>query len=195
MRSSGPSSSIVTESSSSAMAFTVAHTARRGADVDGLEQDPLTRCVSDDELYWRSTCWKSQQSQPGADDGRLGGRRTRRSHRRDRSALKVLIIDGSSPVAAPAPTTIGEDAHDRVSRVQPPGINAVAIEVWRRVLGLEGTRPVDVGMSVSRVAWNLGDDPWWTLGGGTDAFGAGVGVSLEGGDELGHLLVALDAAE
>ena len=49
--------------------------------------------------------------------------------------------------------------------------------------------------SVSRVAWNLGDDPWWTLGGGTDAFGAGVGVSLEGGDELGHLLVALDAAE
>src|SRR6185436_16489670 len=23
--------------------------------------------------------------------------------------------------------------------------------------------------SVSRVAWNLGDDPWWTLGGGTDA--------------------------
>jgi hypothetical protein len=50
-------------------------------------------------------------------------------------------------------------------------------------------------LSVSRVAWNLGDDPWWTLGGGTDAFGAGVGVSLEGGDELGHLLVALDAAE
>ena len=49
--------------------------------------------------------------------------------------------------------------------------------------------------SVSRVAWNLGDDPWWTLGGGTDAFGVGVGVSLEGGDELGHLLVALDAAE
>ena len=40
-----------------------------------------------------------------------------------------------------------------------------------------------------------GDDPWWTLGGGTDAFGAGVGMSLEGGDELGHLLVALDAAE
>src|SRR6476661_6726982 len=49
--------------------------------------------------------------------------------------------------------------------------------------------------SVSRVAWNLGDDPWWTLGGGTDAFGVGVGVSLESGDELGHLLVALDAAE
>ena len=40
-----------------------------------------------------------------------------------------------------------------------------------------------------------GDDPWWTLGGGTDAFGAGVGMSLESGDELGHLLVALDAAE
>ena len=49
--------------------------------------------------------------------------------------------------------------------------------------------------SVSRVAWNLGDDPWWTLGGCADAFGAGVGVALEGGDELGHLLVALDAAE
>ena len=55
--------------------------------------------------------------------------------------------------------------------------------------------PEIVHESVSRVAWNLGDDPWWTLGGGTDAFGAGVGVSLEGGDELGHLLVALDAAE
>ena len=55
--------------------------------------------------------------------------------------------------------------------------------------------PAYCGGSVSRVAWNLGDDPWWTLGGGTDAFGAGVGVSLEGGDELGHLLVALDAAE
>src|SRR6476661_7655717 len=50
-------------------------------------------------------------------------------------------------------------------------------------------------MSVSRVAWKLGDEPWWTLGGGTDAFGVGVGVSLEGADELGHLLVALDAAE
>ena len=50
-------------------------------------------------------------------------------------------------------------------------------------------------LSVSRVAWNLSDDPSWTLGGGTDAFGAGVGVSLEGGNELGHLLVALDAAE
>jgi len=50
-------------------------------------------------------------------------------------------------------------------------------------------------MSVSRVAWNLGDDPWWTLGGCADAFGAGVGVALEGGDELGHLFVALDAAE
>ena len=37
--------------------------------------------------------------------------------------------------------------------------------------------------------------PWWSLGGATDAFGVGVGVSLEGGDELGHLLVALDAAE
>ena len=55
--------------------------------------------------------------------------------------------------------------------------------------------PSTARSSVSRVAWNLGDDPWWTLGGGTDAFGAGVGVSLEGGDELGHLLVALDAAE
>ena len=53
---------------------------------------------------------------------------------------------GSSPVAAPAPTTIGEDAHGRVSRVQEPGIYAVAVEVWRGVHGLEGTRPVDVGV-------------------------------------------------
>ena len=36
--------------------------------------------------------------------------------------------------------------HGRVSRVQEPGIYAVAVEVWRGVLGLEGTRPVDVGV-------------------------------------------------
>ena len=57
------------------------------------------------------------------------------------------------------------------------------------------TQPLSNCRAYSRLAWNLGDDPWWTLGGGTDAFGAGVGVSLEGGDELGHLLVAFDAAE
>lgn len=44
--------------------------------------------------------------------------------------------------------------------------------------------------------WNLGDDPRWSLGDGTDgcsvlADGFGVGVSAERGDELGHLLVAL----
>ena len=36
--------------------------------------------------------------------------------------------------------------------------------------------------SMSRVAWNLGDDPRWILGGGTDSFGVlsgfGVGVSV-----------------
>jgi hypothetical protein len=42
----------------------------------------------------------------------------------------------------------------------------------------------------------LGDDPRWSLGDGTDGFsvladGLGVGVSVERGDELGHLLVAL----
>jgi hypothetical protein len=46
---------------------------------------------------------------------------------------------------------------------------------------------------------DFGGDPLRILGGGTDGFGAsggvGVGVSVEGGDELGHLLVALDAAE
>src|SRR5258708_14751222 len=34
-----------------------------------------------------------------------------------------------------------------------------------------------------------------TLCGGTGRLGVGVGVSLEGGNELGHLFVALDAAE
>src|SRR5215204_6880920 len=34
-----------------------------------------------------------------------------------------------------------------------------------------------------------------TLCGGADRLGVGVDVSLEGGDELGHLLVTLDAAE
>src|SRR6476469_4473721 len=52
---------------------------------------------------------------------------------------------------------------------------------------------------LSRVAWNFGDDPWRTLGGGPDRFGVGAGfwagVSAQGVDELGHLLVALDAAE
>ena len=38
-----------------------------------------------------------------------------------------------------------------------------------------------------RVSWNLGDDPWRLLGGGTDSVGVGVGVSAQGGDELGHL--------
>jgi hypothetical protein len=41
---------------------------------------------------------------------------------------------------------------------------------------------ISVEMSVSRVAWNLGDDPWRILGGGTDSFGVlcclGVGVSV-----------------
>jgi hypothetical protein len=36
--------------------------------------------------------------------------------------------------------------------------------------------------SMSRVAWNFGDDPLWILSGGTDSFGAfggvGVGVSV-----------------
>src|SRR5918995_3561389 len=45
-------------------------------------------------------------------------------------------------------------------------------------------------------AVNLGDDPRWSLGDGTDGFsvladGLGLGVSVERGDELGHLLVAL----
>ena len=53
------------------------------------------------------------------------------------------------------------------------------------------TQPPSNCRAYSRVAWNLSDDPSWTLGGGTDAFGAGVGVSLEGGDELGHLLVGV----
>ena len=46
---------------------------------------------------------------------------------------------------------------------------------------------------------DLGDDPWWIPGGGTDSFGGGagfgVGVSGKGVDELGILLMALNAAE
>jgi hypothetical protein len=33
-------------------------------------------------------------------------------------------------------------------------------------------------LSMSRVSWNLGDDPWWILGGGTDSFGGVVGVGV-----------------
>ena len=61
-----------------------------------------------------------------------------------RSSLKVLIVDGISPVAAPAPATIGEGAHGGVSRVQDSGVGAVAVEVWRGVLRLEGAGPIDL---------------------------------------------------
>jgi hypothetical protein len=38
---------------------------------------------------------------------------------------------------------------------------------------------LNAGTSVSRVAWNLGDDPWRSLGGGTDSFGVGLfGVGM-----------------
>jgi len=58
----------------------------------------------------------------------------------------VLIVLGSSPVTAPAPTTIGEDPHRGVSCVQDSGVCAIAVQIWRGVLGLEGARPVDVGI-------------------------------------------------
>ena len=74
-------------------------------------------------------------------------------------------------------------------------VDVGAVDALRILLDIETLTLCATRASVSRAAWNLGDDPSWTLGGGTDAFGAGVGVSLEGGDELGHLLVALDAAE
>jgi glycosyltransferase involved in cell wall biosynthesis len=52
---------------------------------------------------------------------------------------------------------------------------------------------------MSRVSWNLGDDPWRILCGGTGRIGVGggvgVGVSAQRVDELRQLLVALDAAE
>src|SRR5258707_2552887 len=62
------------------------------------------------------------------------------------SSLKVLIVEGSSPVTTPAPTTIGEDAHGGISHVQDSWVCAVAVEVWRGILGLEGTRPIDGGV-------------------------------------------------
>jgi hypothetical protein len=47
---------------------------------------------------------------------------------------------------------------------------------------------------MSRVSWNFGDDPWWTLGGVTDRFGVGDGfgmsVSAQGLDELEAELMA-----
>ena len=43
----------------------------------------------------------------------------------------------SWPVAAPAPTTIGEDVHGRVAVVQESRVNAAAVQVWPGVLGLE----------------------------------------------------------
>ena len=46
-------------------------------------------------------------------------------------------------------------------------------------------------MELVPIRVDFGGDPLRILGGGTDGFGAsggvGVGVSVEGGDELGHL--------
>jgi len=63
-----------------------------------------------------------------------------------RSSLKVLIVDGRSPVTAPVPTTIGEDAHGSIPRVQDSGVCAVAVEVGRGGLGLDRTGPIDLGI-------------------------------------------------
>ena len=62
------------------------------------------------------------------------------------AALEVLIVDGRSPVTAPAPTTIGEDAHGGVAVVQESRVSAVAVEVWRGGSGLESARAVDEGV-------------------------------------------------
>ena len=61
------------------------------------------------------------------------------------------------------------------------------------------TQPLSNCRAYSQVSWNFGDDPWRILGSGTDSFGVlsgfRVGMSAEGVDELGHLLMPLDAAE
>ncbi len=129
------------------------------------------------------------------------------------SAPVVVGIDGSKAALRAALWAVDEavsrDTPLRLVQVAPAsghGLDEALAEardvLHRAWTEVEATgKPVKIesdivrGESVSRVAWNLGDDPSWTLGGGTDAFGAGVGVSLESGDELGHLLVALDAAE
>jgi len=58
----------------------------------------------------------------------------------------VLIVDGGSPITAPAPTTIGEDAHGGIPRVQDSGVGAAAVEIGPGGLGLDRTRPIDLGI-------------------------------------------------
>jgi len=50
----------------------------------------------------------------------------------------VLVVRGAAS-HHPAPTTIGEHAHGGISHVQDSWVCAVAVEVWRGILGLEGT--------------------------------------------------------
>jgi hypothetical protein len=51
------------------------------------------------------------------------------------SALKVLIVNRRSSLAAPAPITIDEDTHDRISDMQDSRICAFAVEVQRGIVG------------------------------------------------------------
>src|SRR3954464_10469039 len=58
----------------------------------------------------------------------------------------MLVVDRSRPVAAPAPTAIGEGAHGGISCVKDAGICAVAVKVGRGGPGLDRTGPIDLGV-------------------------------------------------
>ena len=58
----------------------------------------------------------------------------------------MLIVLRCSPVAAPAPSAIGEDADGGIAGVQNPRVGALAVEVWRGILRLEGPAAVDEGI-------------------------------------------------
>jgi hypothetical protein len=58
--------------------------------------------------------------------------------------LEVHVVDGRPPVAAPLPTSIGEDVYGGIAAMQKARVGAAAVQVCRRILRLECARGANV---------------------------------------------------
>src|ERR1700757_2361817 len=67
-----------------------------------------------------------------------------RSERERSGPLEVHVVDGRPPVAAPLPTSIGEDVYGGIAAMQKARVGAAAVQVCRRILRLECARGVNV---------------------------------------------------